>query len=199
MSQVGSITYWLSLLQAGEPAAAEQLWHRFFRRLMALARLKLRGAPRGAADEEDVVLSVFDSFCRHIEQGRFPDLADREDLWRLLVLITARKAHQLVRDEARKKRGGSRPATDPRGDPGPEPALDQVLSREPSPDMAAQMAEDFGERLRRLKDDELAAIARLRLEGYTVEEIAQKLGYVERSIKRKLQQIRRIWRKEVGS
>ncbi len=65
--------------------------------------------------------------------------------------------------------------------------------------MAAQMAEDFGERLRRLEDDELAAIARLRLEGYTVEEIAQKLGYVVRLIKRKLQQIRRIWRKEVGS
>ena len=46
---------------------------------------------RRAADEEDVALSAFDSFCRGAEQGRFPQLDGRDDLWHLLVVITVRK------------------------------------------------------------------------------------------------------------
>jgi DNA-directed RNA polymerase specialized sigma24 family protein len=34
------------------------------------------------------------------------------------------------------------------------------------------------------------------MEGYSVEEIAERLGYAPRSIKRKLQLIRGIWEKE---
>jgi DNA-directed RNA polymerase specialized sigma24 family protein len=199
MGDDGSVTRWFGLLQAGDPAAALHLWEFFFRRLMALARLKLRDAPRQAADEEDIALSVFDSFCRHAEQGRLPELSDRDDLWRFLVVLTVRKAQHLVRAETCQKRGGDRGMPARGGDPDEASVLEQVLSREPTPDMAAQMAEDVGERLRRLGDRELEAIARLRMEGYTVEEIAQKLGYVVRSIKRKLQQIRRIWQKEVES
>src|SRR3954465_6949521 len=99
MSPEGSVTRWLAPLQAGDPAAAQQLWERYFRRLVGLARTKLRGAPRRAADEEDVALSAFDSFCRHAEAGRFPRLADRDSLWRLLVTVTARKAAHQARDE----------------------------------------------------------------------------------------------------
>src|SRR5260370_3647008 len=92
MSSAGSVTNWLGLLKAGDSAAAQPLWERYFRRLVGLARTKLRGTPRQAADEEDVALCAFDSFCRAAEQGRFPKLHDRHDLWRLLVSITARKA-----------------------------------------------------------------------------------------------------------
>ena len=102
----GSITAWLAQLADGDRQAAEQLWRRYFHRLVGLARNKLRGAPRRVADEEDVALSAFDSFLRGAEQGRFPDLADREGLWALLQTITARKAFHLVRDQQRHKRGG---------------------------------------------------------------------------------------------
>ncbi|HKI35430.1 MAG TPA: ECF-type sigma factor, partial [Gemmataceae bacterium] len=74
----GSVTRWLGDLQAGDRAAAQQLWKRFFGRLVGLARKRLQGARRRAADEEDVALSAFDSFCRSAEQGRFPELADRD-------------------------------------------------------------------------------------------------------------------------
>jgi hypothetical protein len=67
MSSEGSVTQWLGQLQAGDPAAVQPLWERYFQRLVGLARLKLRGAPRRAADEEDVALSAFDSFCRNAE------------------------------------------------------------------------------------------------------------------------------------
>jgi len=70
MTTSGSVTHWLQLLQAGEDSAARQIWERYFPRLVGLAREKLRGADGRMADEEDIALSVFDSFCRGIEQGR---------------------------------------------------------------------------------------------------------------------------------
>jgi hypothetical protein len=71
MASEGSVTRWLVPLQAGDPAAVQQLWERYFRRLVGLARLKLRGAPGCAADEEDVALSAFAGFVGHAGRGRF--------------------------------------------------------------------------------------------------------------------------------
>jgi DNA-directed RNA polymerase specialized sigma24 family protein len=196
-SNNGSVSRWLGDLQAGDPSAAQQLWQRYFRRLVGLARLKLRGAPRRAAGEEDVALSALDSFCRNARQGRFPQLLDRDNLWRLLVVITVRKAHHLARDATRQKRGGEQSASDPAGDVNEATVLEQVLSREPTPDLAAQFAEEYHALLNRLDDAELKTIALLRMEGYSVEEIAKKLGFVARSIKRKLQLIRSIWKEAI--
>src|SRR5580658_11337782 len=101
-----AVTVWLGQLQAGESAAARPLWEKYFHRLVGLARKRLRDAPRRAADEEDVALSAFDSFCRNAEAGRFPDLTDRDSLWRLLAEFTLRKAAHHVRDAGALKRGG---------------------------------------------------------------------------------------------
>src|SRR5436309_4156959 len=99
MSSAGSVTTWVGRLRAGDGAAAQRLWERYFRRLVGLARERLRGLRRRAADEEDVALSAFDSFCRGVGQGRFPRLDDRNNLWELLVVITARKAIDLRQHE----------------------------------------------------------------------------------------------------
>jgi RNA polymerase sigma factor (sigma-70 family) len=195
----GSVTRWLGRLQAGDATAAQQLWERYFRRLVGLARERLHGAPRRAADEEDVALSAFDSFCRNAEQGRFPALADRDGLWRLLVVMTARKATHLRRDQGRQKRGGEAHfTTDTPREPDEESVLGQVLSREPTPEFAAQMSEECERLLRGLGDEELKSVALLRMEGYSVEEIAARLGCVARTVKRKLQLIRDIWEKELA-
>src|SRR5438309_11105997 len=103
-----SVTLWLRSLEAGDREAAEKLWRHFFDDLVRLARARLRAAPRAVADEEDAALSAFDSFCRGAAQGRYPRLDDRDDLWRLLVVITERKAFDQARRERRQKRGGGR-------------------------------------------------------------------------------------------
>ena len=98
----GSVTHWIGALQAGDmDDAARRLWGRYFEQLAHLARLRLRSAPRGPADEEDVALSVLDSFCEGIAAGAFPKLGGRDDLWRLLVVLTARKALDQVRRRRR--------------------------------------------------------------------------------------------------
>jgi DNA-directed RNA polymerase specialized sigma24 family protein len=193
MSAEGSISRWLGRLRAGDPQAAAGLWQRYFERLVEVARGQLRGAPRRAADEEDAALSAFDSLCRGVAGGRFPQLADRDSLWRLLVVLTARKAAHLKRDAARQKRGGSgRPAA------GDEADLGQLLDAGPTPEFAAQMAEESQRLLGCLGDDELRAVALWKMEGYTNQEVAARLGCGLRSVGRKLRVIRAVWEQEAG-
>jgi DNA-directed RNA polymerase specialized sigma24 family protein len=187
----GSVTHWFKDLQVGDPAAAQRLWERYFLRLASLARKRLKGVVRRVADEEDVALSAFDSFCRNAEEGRFPQIVNRDGLWRLLVVLTARKASHLTRDQKRQKRGALATVVDD------EAIWEQLLSREPDPAFAAQVVEEYRRLLGRLGDPELEAVATWRLEGYTVEEIARRMECVPRSIKRKLHLIRDIWSNEV--
>jgi DNA-directed RNA polymerase specialized sigma24 family protein len=194
MSSEGSVTQWLDQAQAGDAAAAQPLWQRYFARLVALARVKLQGAPRGMADEEDVALSAFDSFFRGAEQGRFPHLHDRDNLWSLLVVITARKAANLKRDQGRQKRGGAAP--EGKAAKRDDLELAEVIGHEPSPEFAAQVAEQCQRLLDGLKDDVCRAVALCKMEGYTNEEIALKLCCAPRTVERKLALIRGLWEKD---
>lgn len=189
MSSEGSITRWIGQLQAGNLDAAQPLWERYFRQLVSLARHKLHAARPQVADEEDVALSAFDSFCRGLKRGRFPDLQDRDNLWKLLVVLTARKACHLMRDELRQKRGGGQKASG-------ADDLEQVVAEEPSPDFAAEVAENCQRLLDLLGDEELRAIALSKMEGYTTEEIANQLECAPRTVERKLRLIRSLWEKE---
>jgi DNA-directed RNA polymerase specialized sigma24 family protein len=196
----GSITRCVDGLRAGDHDAAQVLWERYFDQLVRLARRRLATANRGGADEdeEDAALSAFDSVCAGLARGRFPRLEDREDLWRLLVVITARKAWAQVNRRRALKRGGdlfrfdlapqrgddSATATDP---------LIQIVARDPSPEFAAMVAEETAHLLDRLGDANLRQIALWRMEGYTADEIAHRLGCARRTVARRLDLIRQIW------
>jgi ECF sigma factor len=101
----GCVSHWLGRLQEGNPVAAQKIWECYFERLIELARKKLRALPHREA-AEDVGLSDYDSFCRGAGRGRLPQLADRENLWRVLAVITARKAAHQKRGANREKSGG---------------------------------------------------------------------------------------------
>ncbi|MDG3005887.1 ECF-type sigma factor [Paludisphaera mucosa] len=97
----GSITGALRAWKGGDRNSIRRLWEAYFHRLVGLARGRLDRAARSVADEEDVALSAFASFCRRAERGEFPRLDDREDLWRLLFVITTRKAVNRARHDLR--------------------------------------------------------------------------------------------------
>jgi DNA-directed RNA polymerase specialized sigma24 family protein len=197
----GSVTRWIGGLKAGDPAAAQELWQRYFQTLVGLARARLRAAHRGAEDEEDAALSAFDSFCKGAARGRFPRLDDRDDLWRILVTLTRRKALDQVQRQERQKRGGGRvidEATLAAGDPDAI-GLDQLVGSEPTPEFAALIAEECRRRLDGLGDETLRRIALLKMEGHTNVEVAVRLECGLRSVVRKLELIRRRWLEEVVS
>jgi DNA-directed RNA polymerase specialized sigma24 family protein len=202
MATTRSVTHWLRQLEAGDADAARPLWERYFSQLVHLARGRLRSVRSRAADEEDVALSAFASFCRGVAQGRFPLLNDRNNLWGLLFTLTERKAIDLAQHEGRQKRGGDRLGGEsalPASPPDEGSGLDQVAGPEPTPAFAAQVAEECQRLLDRLGDDELRELAVAKLEGYTNAEIAAKLGCAEITIERRLRLIRKRWEKEMAS
>jgi DNA-directed RNA polymerase specialized sigma24 family protein len=181
----GSVTNWIQELKAGNEQAARQLWQRYFARLLELARTRLRTSPRRAADEEDVAQSAFASFCLGAREGKFARLLDRDDLWPLLFGITANKVRRLRQREGAAKRGGGR---------APDPAdFDQLAGGEAEPEFTARMAEEYRQLLDRLGDATLQAVAVWKMEGWTNEEIAERLGCVPRTVERKLAQVREAW------
>jgi DNA-directed RNA polymerase specialized sigma24 family protein len=192
MSTLGSVTVWIAKLKAGDQAAAELLWKRYFQKLVSLARHKLWFNPRAAADEEDVALSAFGSFFRGVEDNRFPRLDGRDDLWQLLVLLTARKAYRLIKHERRQKRGGGvvqhLSAVEEE-----ESGLADIIGQEPTPEFAAQMMEECRLRLKALANNDLREVAVATMEGYSNAEIADRLGVVGRTVQRRLELIRQVW------
>jgi DNA-directed RNA polymerase specialized sigma24 family protein len=197
----GSITHWIGDLKAGDVAAAQPLWERYFTRLVELARAKLRATRRAGVveDEEDAALSAFNSFCAGAARGRFPLLSDRDDLWRLLVVITARKACAQVQRRMRLKRGGGHVVGESAlgGDSDGKPVgLDVIVGAEPTPEFAVMVAEEYDRLLDALQDDGLRQVALDRMEGYTNDEIAERLGCARRTVARRLDLIRKIWMTE---
>jgi DNA-directed RNA polymerase specialized sigma24 family protein len=192
MSFEESVTNWLQAFQAGDREAIRLLRQRYFHRMVGLARQKLGHSPGGAADEEDVALSAFDSFCQGVEQGQFARLENRDDLWRLLVVITVRKAVNLVQHEGRQKRRGDQVAeTD-------DEVLHGLLSREPCPALAVAMNEECCRLLDLLGDEPLRKLVLLKLEGHTNTESAALLGRTRVTVQRMLKLIQQTWQLELA-
>jgi len=191
MSDHGSVTGWIVQLKAGDANAARPLWEGYYRRLVDLAYKRLWGQPRAIANEEDVALSAFASFCRGAERNQFPRLDDRDDLWQLLVLLTARKASRVIRYERALKRGGDAKRAAPLNEEGAD-VLAEVIGREPTPAFAAQVAEEYRLLLHGLEED-LREVAVAKMEGYTNAEIAARQDVSIRTVERSLEVIRKLW------
>jgi len=194
-----SVSQWIDGLKAGDEVAAARLWQRYYRRLIGLAHKKLGDSPRRVADEEDVVISAFQSFCQRAKENRFPDLCDRDDLWHLIVRITERKVYEQLRDQSRKKRGAGSVAGESAfadfGACSDGTGIDGVIGPEPTPEFAAEMAEAVGRLFDQLADDQLRQIAVHKLEGYTNEEIASKINRALPTVERRLRLIRESWQR----
>jgi RNA polymerase sigma factor (sigma-70 family) len=194
-----SVTIWIDGIKAGDGSDIERLWDRYFERLVRLAAARLPAHSRRSFDEEDVALSAFQSFCDRAGRGQFPQLSDRDDLWRLLATITVRKAIDTIRQQSRQKRGGGQVLGESAllvGAGTEGEGLAEVLSREPTPDEVAGFAENYHRFLARLQEPPLRTIALRRLEGQTTREIARALDVSTKTVERKLQLIRAIWSEE---
>ena len=201
MSSEQSVTRWFRQLESGDDDAASRLWQRYFDRLVSVARKQLGSAPRRVADEEDAILSVFRCLCDGAARGQFSDLANRDQLWRLLVVMTTHKVVDQRRFATQRKRGGGHVRGESvfraLAEPGQLKNLEEIIADDPTPDFLAMLAEEHQRLMDALDDDVLRRIANWKMEGYTNEEVAQRLGLARRSVERKLQRIRQAWKAEV--
>jgi DNA-directed RNA polymerase specialized sigma24 family protein len=190
------VSSWVLHLADGDEETARKIWNEYFGRLVRLARRKLDGMPLRDVDEEDVALSAMNSFYHGMAQQKFGDVKNREDLWKLLVTITARKATAKLRRHYAQKRGGGSIRGESvfgRQDELNRNGIGNVLGTEPTPELALAVVENCQILLDKLGDETLRQIALLTLEGHRTEEIAVKLGCVRRTVERKIERIREIW------
>lgn len=197
MSCPGSVTLLIHELRSEDaPArelAARLIWGRYFRELLSLAKRHLGRRIRLRESEEDILQSMFKSFYLRQRRGEF-DLANRDDLWGLLVTITIRKALNAANRNQRAKRDVRRELCYLDGDSGlSQWALEQTSARGPTPAEAALLNEELERRLAALADPELLQVAICKLEGFTNREIAEERRCTERTIERKLERIRSRW------
>jgi DNA-directed RNA polymerase specialized sigma24 family protein len=202
LASTHSVTRWLQQLKQGDRQAVGPLWKRYFTRFVQLARTWFPGTHKtAAASAEDAALDAFASFCRRAEEDGFSRLFDRDDLWQILVVLVFRKRCNQIQYERRKRRqpAGGRVyvASSLEPDDGEAGALlSNMLSREPEPSLVVQAAEECRRLLAEPEDDQLRQVAQWKMEGFTNEEIAAKLGRAVATVERKLARIRRLWQKE---
>ena len=192
MQESENVSHWINLVKDGDSIAANRIWHLYFERLVGAVRRRIQGQNRATSDEEDIALSVFDSFYQAAEAGRFPDLADRGDLWRLLLTMAGRKVIDKYRREQRQKRGGEIKIRSFEED-----SVLQVIGNEPSPEIILMMQESVEQLFSHLGVGQLRDLAGAKLEGYSNAEIASRMGCSERTIERRLHLIREKLRQEL--
>ncbi len=172
-------------MRAGDAVAANHLWERYFHRLMSMARSRMGQMSRTSYDEEDAALSTFNILCRKLQDGHYAEIADRDELWQLMLTVLLRKIGRRVKYESAAKRTSERHG----GGPAPVEMLPGPTSQE--------ISHECFELISKLQDSNLEQVALMKFEGYTNDEIATKLNRTRRTVQRMLNLIRDLWQEEI--
>lgn len=169
-------------LKAGEAGAVRTFWNEYGTLLHEVAERRLAAALRRRVGAEDVVQSVCRTFLRRVQGGELV-LEDAERLWHLLCAIAVAKTREQARFHGRDKRNVHAQV-------GLEPADggEELVAAIPSPESAA-IAAQIEEAIEQL-DDEERQIVLLKIADLTNDEIAEKLGCSERTVRRLIQKVR---------
>jgi DNA-directed RNA polymerase specialized sigma24 family protein len=203
MSSMGSLTLCVQRLRSPDcrerDEAARIIWERFSARLLGLVRRHLDNRIRRREDEQDVLQSVYASFCMGQYSGKTSP-ASREELWKLLVRITMCKVVNTAHRHHAARRDVRRERTEPyessaAGSLFPRWMLEHVDRSQPSQEEKLVVLEEVERLLHGLSPD-LRRIVIWKLEGFTNAEIAGMIGRTVRSVELKMQVIRK--RVELG-
>jgi RNA polymerase sigma-70 factor (ECF subfamily) len=182
-----SFLEWVTRLRAGDDDAAREIFGRFTRQLIALAHRQFGAGLRHKVDPEDVVQSAYKSFLGRYGEGNL-EAVTWNGLWGLLTRITVRKCldrvayHQAACRDVRREVAA---ATGVDEVPGLE-----TLGREPTPLEAVLLNETVHQLLTGLDETE-RPIVELSLQGYTTQEISERLGHPERTVRRLRERVRK--------
>jgi DNA-directed RNA polymerase specialized sigma24 family protein len=175
--------------------AARLIWDRFSSRLQALVRRHLDNRIRRREDEQDILQSMYLSFCTGQFEGKKPP-ESRAELWKLLVRITMCKVvntahfHMAIRRDVRRETPGARDRSGNGESMFPQWMLEHVDNAQPSHEEKLIVLEELDRLLQGL-EEELRQIVLWKLEGYTNAEIACSIGRTVRCVELKMQLIRK--------
>jgi RNA polymerase sigma factor (sigma-70 family) len=185
-SSIGSVTVWVKRLPAGDVAAQEAIFRRYQEALVGYAAFRLRQLGVRAADADDVAQDVFMGLFRRTADGKMPDLDDRDALWLKLRRICGDR----VKDARRKRTLATESALD-----GSDDATGAGLAKvadEHFEECVLTVEHGLLQHYLRQRSEDLPDIASLRMQGYSVDQIAQMLGIPSRTIDRRIQWIHQL-------
>jgi len=183
-----SFTDLMNRLRTGEDdAAAREVFERFTRQLIILARRRFGPAFQHKVDPEDVVQSAYKSFFLRYGEGSL-EVASWNSLWGLLTVITLRKCAERVAFHRAQCRDVAREASAPPQADESAP-WQEALSREPTPLEALLLSETVDQLLVGLDEDE-RLVVELSLQGFSTQEISQRLSQPERTVRRLRERVR---------
>lgn len=178
------LTRMIEGLRTGDSQVLLEFWKRYEGPLERIAERNLAAGMRRRFGADDVVQSVCRTFFRRMQGGEF-QFGDAESLWRLLCAITLTKLREKARYHQRAKRGLQNelpPVESDRADVfAPE-------SPGPRPDEAAEFT-DLMETVLAALDEEERQVLELKLQDCTHEEVAERLGCSERTVRRVLKRV----------
>lgn len=179
-----NLTRMIQGLRSGDPQILQEFWTRYEGPLERIAERNLAAGMRRRFGAEDVVQSVCRTFFRRMQGGEF-QLSDSEGLWRLLCAITLTKVREKVRYHQRARRGLQNEV--------PPPDSDSVAAfvpeaADPRPDEAAEFT-DLLETVLASLDAEERQLLEFKLQDFTHEEVAERMGCSERTVRRLLKRV----------
>ena len=178
-------------LMNGDQDAATQLWKFLQKRLLRLSKNVTQRRSGLGYDEQDVAQSAFFALCDGCETQRYSEVANRDELWRLLTVITVNKARKKAAFESRLRRGGNFHRIE-----NGQQILDLLADRSLDPQFSLVAQEECTRLLNLLGKKELQMVAILKVDGFTNEEVASRLGCTRRAVQRRLALIRDLWSEE---
>lgn len=171
----------------GDQDAARELFDAYVARLVPLARRRISQRLASRVDPEDIVQSVFRTFFARLKDDKF-EINDQDDLFRLLMRITV---HKTLRQIAHHKAAKRDPSLELAQSDSAQEQLLQLLTTEPTPEATVTFLDQLEHFMGQLQAAD-RDILTLRLQGFSTEEIAQKLGSYDRKIRRVLERIRDV-------
>ena len=180
-----SVESFVNSLRQGDPDATRTVFDQYVDKLVGMARKRISQRLVSRIDAEDVVQSVFRTFFHRAKEGQF-EFHDPDDICKTLARITIHKVfRQVAHHQAAKRNAGREMGS---GDEDQDLVVN-LVSREPSPQEAAELLDHMEHFLSQLKPQD-RQILEMRMQGFTTVEIAQKMEITDRKIRRLMTRLR---------
>lgn len=169
--------------RSGEQDAASALYVRYAKRLQHLANRQTSTALSFRITSDEIVQSVFRTFFRRVAKGQY-EAVDGDDLWRLFLVMSLNKIRSAAEYHGAQKRDVRKTKT---ADPNTMETISSPVHDDTIALSVLKMTVD--EVLDDLPADH-AEMVRLRINGFTVPEIAKQTGRAQRTTERVLKNFR---------
>jgi len=165
-------------LRDGDESAASDLYRRYSGRLLGLADRQMSAGIRRTHEPDDIVQSAFRSLFRGVSAGSY-DAPEGNSLWSLLAVIAI---HKVRRKASRDRSVKATSFIQPDGESSSSQQVPDAISEQ-------QFESSMNEAIEFLQPQEKEIVG-LRVQGFTVEEISNRVGRSCRTVERTLQRIR---------